>query len=1226
MKRQELVRRILTIALVALMIGAALGLGNIIAPIANHTTVVEASEVEVKVVEEKVVEASAVEAATLADGKGMWIWYIWELGSVSSIISELQSAGVSWVTIKCGDSNSYYPDHGSMLSWLTTNGYSGFGEVVTEFHNAGIKVFGWQYVYSYARWTGTGYSTEAAVSNEILDIPGIDGFIIDAEAEYEGTDKGPIAESYMLAIRSQHPSSFIAYAPFPIIDYHTWFPYLEFGKYCDAVMPQAYWQDIGVTPTEMVDWMNEQWDKWHAIWQSGGHGDSVKPLIPIGQGNTPGSEVTEFCGAVLSRYGGVSLWRYGIMTSGAWTAYAACGGNLPDLTPYEPSSWSDEIVVSKVTGTNTDDTPLTEDDTLYVDWAVLNQGTADVSGTVYYYLYVDGAHTKSWYSTDIPSAGYYVRVEDYSIGKLSAGSHTVKIVADATDAITESDEGNNEYSKTINISSSNTAPTLSSGYVNPTSGTTSTNFYYYVSYYDADGDSPSTKYVYIDGTAYTMSLYSGSAYNGVYRYGPKTLAAVSHNYYFYFTDGQGGTARLPASGTYSGPTVGEPNTPPQLSSGYVDPTSGTTSTNFYYYVSYYDADGDSPSTKYVYIDGTSYTMSLYSGSAYNGVYRYGPKTLAAVSHDYYFHFTDGQGGTARLPVSGTSSGPTVESPNTPPELSSGYVDPTSGTTSTNFYYYVSYYDVDGDSPGTKYVYIDGTAYTMSLYSGSAYNGVYRYGPKTLDAVSHDYYFYFTDGQGGTDRLPASGTYSGPSVTALEGVNLSIQPSTETVGVGEVFELVIQADAGVQPVSGIDAFVDFVPAHLEVVDADVGAPGIQITPGSALPTVIVNEADNYLGTIDFSAGKLGAPFPTGTFDVATIQFRALAPTSPSTAVTFSTSPPRQTRADYAGGDVTGTLTGGTVTVTVDAPVFLDPASSQKYIGQVFTLEIRTNVDSEQEVSGVQAFIDFDPDYLEVQSVTPGASLPTVLQNTYDNTAGTIDYSAGKLGAPFPTGEFVVATIEFKALAETTDTAVTFSFTGARTTTVDLGGSPIPGIHADATVEITSGVLVDISVVLQGGSRPPESWEVPITIKFFSPGADVMTDTPIYEFDLTTTKSDGTATCQCAGVAPGTYDITAQASNCPGCTEGNRTLMNVKRSVVISAPSTAVDMGTLLAGDANCDGIINISDFGILAVSYMCSVGEIRYDCRADFDCNGIINISDFGLLAVNYMKMSPIDIS
>jgi hypothetical protein len=442
-----------------------------------------------------------------------------------------------------------------------------------------------------------------------------------------------------------------------------------------------------------------------------------------------------------------------------------------------------------------------------------------------------------------------------------------------------------------------------------------------------------------------------------------------------------------------------------------------------------------------------------------------------------------------------------------------------------------------------------------------------------------------------------------------GVNISLQPPTEDVGVGEIFDLIIQADAGDQPVSGVDAFVDFDPAYLEV---------LSVTPGPALPTVLKNTHDNSAGTIDYGAGKLGAPFPTGTFTVATIQLRALAPTSPSTSITFSTSFPRETTADYSGSDVTGTLSGGMVSITLDAPIFFDPASSENIcIGQTFTLEIKTDVDSEQPVSGVQAFIDFDPAYLEVQSVTPGPSLPTVIQNIHNNSAGTIDYSAGKLGEPFPTGMFTVATIEFKTLAETSGTAVTFSFTGSRKTTVDFGGNPIPGIHGDATVVITPGALVDLSVVLQGGSRPPEGWEVPITIKFFSPGVDVMTDIPIYEFHLTTTKSDGTATCQCVGVMPDNYDITAVSSH---------TLINVKTGVVISPPSTMVDMGTLLEANANDDSIINISDFGILAVSYMKTDGEPGYDTRADFDRNGIINISDFGLLAVNYMKMSPVDVS
>ncbi|MDH5781611.1 MAG: hypothetical protein OEZ07_03460 [Dehalococcoidia bacterium] len=149
------------------------------------------------------------------------------------------------------------------------------------------------------------------------------------------------------------------------------------------------------------------------------------------------------------------------------------------------------------------------------------------------------------------------------------------------------------------------------------------------------------------------------------------------------------------------------------------------------------------------------------------------------------------------------------------------------------------------------------------------------------------------------------------------------------------------------------------------------------------------------------------------------------------------------------------------------------------------------------------------------------------------------------------------------------------------------------------------------------RPDEGWVVPITIKFLSPGADVLSDSPVDEFIVTTTKSNGTATCQCTGVMPDTYDITAVSEHI---------LMNVKRDVIISSPSTVVDMGTLLEGNANDDNIINISDFGILAVSFMKSEGEDGYDVRADFDRNGIINISDFGMLAVNFMKSSPILVS
>jgi Leucine-rich repeat (LRR) protein/subtilisin family serine protease len=102
-----------------------------------------------------------------------------------------------------------------------------------------------------------------------------------------------------------------------------------------------------------------------------------------------------------------------------------------------------------------------------------------------------------------------------------------------------------------------------------------------------------------------------------------------------------------------------PSHDPILSNGLVDPPSGYASTPFYWYVDYYDPDGDLPSTKLVYIDGSGYTMTLYSGSPSDGKYVYGPKSLGVGSHEYYFYFTDTTGALCRLPNSGTSSGPPV---------------------------------------------------------------------------------------------------------------------------------------------------------------------------------------------------------------------------------------------------------------------------------------------------------------------------------------------------------------------------------------------------------------------------------------------------------------------------------------------------------------------------------------------------------------------------------------
>jgi hypothetical protein len=127
--------------------------------------------------------------------------------------------------------------------------------------------------------------------------------------------------------------------------------------------------------------------------------------------------------------------------------------SLPNLTPYKPSAWSDRIVVSTVTGTNTDVMYLSPTSTLYVDWAAINNGTAAVTSTFYTQLFVDGVLNHTWYSSFSTSSplnvNAWVYVQDYNLGALSVGTHTLRIVADSGNAIAETNESDNQYTKTI---------------------------------------------------------------------------------------------------------------------------------------------------------------------------------------------------------------------------------------------------------------------------------------------------------------------------------------------------------------------------------------------------------------------------------------------------------------------------------------------------------------------------------------------------------------------------------------------------------------------------------------------------------------------------------------------------------------------------------------------------------------------------------------------------------
>jgi len=134
-----------------------------------------------------------------------------------------------------------------------------------------------------------------------------------------------------------------------------------------------------------------------------------------------------------------------------------------NITPYQPQGWSAPIVVATTTGTHSDSTSLRTNDTVYVDWALINNGAGPTSVRFYTSLYVNGERRGRWTTSPPVEATNYQFVNDFNIGTLSAGSHTLRLVVDSDNELTESNESDNEYVRTVFVqgtgSSSLSTPT-----------------------------------------------------------------------------------------------------------------------------------------------------------------------------------------------------------------------------------------------------------------------------------------------------------------------------------------------------------------------------------------------------------------------------------------------------------------------------------------------------------------------------------------------------------------------------------------------------------------------------------------------------------------------------------------------------------------------------------------------------------------------------------------------
>ncbi|MDP6716395.1 MAG: cohesin domain-containing protein [SAR202 cluster bacterium] len=426
-------------------------------------------------------------------------------------------------------------------------------------------------------------------------------------------------------------------------------------------------------------------------------------------------------------------------------------------------------------------------------------------------------------------------------------------------------------------------------------------------------------------------------------------------------------------------------------------------------------------------------------------------------------------------------------------------------------------------------------------------------------------------------------------------------------------------------AGIQAIIDF---DQNVVNVHPG--GVVVGPllSGFVSEINVDNLNGKVLLVAANAQSLGV----ASVVVADIEFRALPTASRCTGVSLQdvivgdgSIPSKRLQTDVNHARICVAESDG-------APVEFKPARILASPGHDFKLDLWTNTPSTQEVTGVEIHAEFDPELLTVVNpVTRVPSkqiqshledLPIVLANSVNNEAGTIVFSSGTLSKPNPVGALKFASVTFTVNSVASldvETQVKFTFQTGETTKVSVGGSTVSGTHRDATVEIGSGLLG--SVWLEGTSRPLEGFEVPVTVKFYNPGVrldrlDAIE--PLRVFETWTAPAHTPAGLRAEffmpGVPLGRLDVTIDSEH---------TLMNIIRGVQITSRSKTVDLGTLIEGDADDNGVIDILDFTLLAQAFLKCEGIVRYDAATDFDRTGCVNILDFTLFSENFLKSSPI---
>lgn len=271
-------------------------------------------------------------------GKSIFTWMLRRCagGDPARLAAMAQQAGLSWVALKMAD-GIYNFNQGSPPSWVGPNLLPG---AVDALRAAGIRIFGWQYIYGANNLRQSIAAAEAAIAIRNIQLYEVDGWLLDPEGEYKRPGASAWADTYMTALRSACPDLSIGLCSYRFPTLHPELPWNNFLRHCNFHAPQVYW----IQAHNAGDQLRRSYRELKAL--------RDLPVVPVGAAyydtgfhwQPTVAELNEFNQVAHElECPGISWWEWGENGNGAeyilefWRAISAHEWGEP---PVPPQNWT----------------------------------------------------------------------------------------------------------------------------------------------------------------------------------------------------------------------------------------------------------------------------------------------------------------------------------------------------------------------------------------------------------------------------------------------------------------------------------------------------------------------------------------------------------------------------------------------------------------------------------------------------------------------------------------------------------------------------------------------------------------------------------------------------------------------------------------------------------------------------------------------------------------------